>query len=557
MRKYTLSLALILGLSLSLLGQKNNKQAYAKALDIMGSSMAILDRYFVDTIDMERMSRYGIDAMLQSLDPYTEYYSKEDYDKLKMLTTGEYAGIGAIISQRPDSTVLISNPMEGMPAATAGLRAGDIILEVDGKDYRKATSEAVSTALKGSPGSKITILVQRMGEPKPRRFNFHRRKIVVPSIPYYGLTPRGYGYIALSSFTNHAASEVREALLELRNKHQIKGLILDLRGNGGGLMDDAIKIVSLFVPEGSIVVNTKGRADAKLNETFRTKTKPIDTKLPLAILIDGQSASASEIVAGALQDMDRAVILGQKSYGKGLVQSTLQLPHEGTLKLTTAKYYIPSGRCIQRLDYGEARAGRGVKEVADSLKALFHTAGGRPVRDAGGILPDVEVKSDSLPTMIYYLSFNQDVFDWITAYCSKHTSIAQAKDFKISDADYKDFGRMLGEKKFDYDRQSLKALERLKEIAEFEGYLKSSSGLIDSLKKHLEPKLTRDLEALRPEIETFLNTSIIERYYYRRGVIERNLLRDKVVLEADKLLADEPRYKQILSPQATSPQGNK
>ncbi len=332
MRKQFITLLLCLG---SILGaqaqnERANQRAYAKALDVIGSSMSMLNHYFVDTINIDKMSRLGIDAMLQSLDPYTEYYSKEDNDKLKLLTTGEYAGIGAVITQRPDSTVIINEPMEGMPAALAGLKAGDRILEVNGKDYRKSTSDVVSAALKGAPGSAITILVQRLGEAKPRRISFVRKKIVVSPVPYYGLTPRGYGYISLTSFTNSAANEVRSAFLDMKSKHNIKGLILDLRGNGGGLLDEAVKIVSLFVPEGTVVVNTKGRPELKLNETFRTKLKPIDTTLPLVVLINGESASASEIVAGALQDMDRAVIVGRKSFGKGLVQSTLSLPHEGT-----------------------------------------------------------------------------------------------------------------------------------------------------------------------------------------------------------------------------------
>lgn len=549
MKKYIVALGLLFAGGLPLGAQKSaNKQAYAKALDIMGASMAMLDRYFVDTVDMQRLSRQGIDAMLQSLDPYTEYYSKEDNDKLKLLTTGEYGGIGAIISQRPDSTVLINEPMEGMPATQAGLRAGDIILEIDGKDYRKSTSEVVSAALKGAPGTKISILIQRMGEAKPRRIDFVRRKIVVSPVSYYGTTPAGNGYIALTSFTNSAASEVRKAYLELRERHKIKGLVLDLRENGGGLLDEAVKILSMFVPEGTVVVSTKGRADAKLNESYRTKTKPIDTEMPLVVLIDGRSASSSEIVAGALQDLDRAVVIGQKSYGKGLVQSTLQLPHDGTLKLTTAKYYIPSGRCIQRLDYHEAREGRGVQETPDSLRALFHTSKGRPVRDAGGILPDVEAKRDSLPTMIYYLGYNNDVFDWVTSYTQRHTSIASPKAFRISDADYKDFAQMLESRKFDYDRQSLKMLDKLRELAEFEGHLKRSAALMDSLKVALEPNLHKDLEALRPSVEQYLNTAIISRYYYRRGVIEREIISDKVVQTADEYLGDRQRYNQVLSP---------
>lgn len=544
-----LLLSILLGLCLSfkLSAQKDNKRKYSKALDVIATSMALLDRYFVDSIDMDRISRLGISAMLGGLDPYTEYYSKEDNDKLKLLTTGEYAGIGSIISQRPDSTVLISSPMEGMPAAEAGLRAGDIILEIDGKDYRKSSSELVSTALKGTPGSKITILIQRRGETKPKLFSFHRRKIIVPPIPWYGISPGGYGYIALNSFTNGAASLVRKALVELQEQHQIKGLILDLRGNGGGLIDEAVKIVSLFVPEGSLVVSTRGRADLKLNETFRTKVKPLDQKLPLTILIDGQSASASEIVAGALQDMDRAVVLGSKSFGKGLVQSTLRLPHDGTLKLTTAKYYIPSGRCIQRLDYHEARSGKEAKELPDSLKTIFYTARGREVLDAGGIIPDVTVQADSLPTIIYYLSFNTDVFDWITDYRQKRANIAPAKTFCITDEDYKSFSQMLESKDFNYDQQSLKTLEKLKEVAEFEGHLLRSRSLIDSLQVLLEPNLKRDLETLKPNIRTFINSAIIERYYYRRGVLERNLLSDKVVLEAEKYLSDIELYNNTLN----------
>lgn len=531
-------------------GDRANQRAFAKALDVMGASMSMLSHYFVDTINIDKMSRTGIDAMLQSLDPYTEYYSKEDNEKLKLLTTGEYAGIGAIISQRPDSTVIISEPMEGMPAAMAGLKAGDLILEVNGRDYRKSTSDSVSQALKGAPGSQITVLIQRLGESKPRRISFIRKKIVVSPVPYYGLTPQGYGYISLTSFTNTAASEVRSALLDLKSKYQIKGLVLDLRGNGGGLLGEAVKIVNLFVPEGQVVVSTKGRPELKLNETFRTKLKPVDTALPLVILINGESASASEIVAGALQDMDRAVVVGRKSFGKGLVQSTLSLPHEGTLKLTTAKYYIPSGRCIQKLDYHESRLGREAKETPDSLKALFHTASGRPVRDAGGIVPDVTVQKDSLPTMLYYLSYNPDTFDWVTRYTQQHSSIASARDFTLSDADYQGFSEMLKSKKFDYDRQSIKALDRLKEIAEFEGHLGSSKALIDSLRTALEPNLSKDLASLRPHVQRYLESSIIARYYYRKGVIARDLLTDPIVQEADKILTDEARYQRILKPSA-------
>lgn len=527
----------------------NNQQSYAKAIDIMGASMSLLDRYFVDSVDLERISRAGIDAMLGSLDPYTEYYSKEDNDKLRLITTGEYGGIGSIISQRPDSTVIINDPMEGMPAALAGLKAGDRILEIDGQDFRKSTSELVSSALKGKPGSKISLLVQRINESKPRKFEFVRKKIVVNPVPYYGRTPQGHGYIKLTNFPNTAASEVRRALETLRQGQPLTGLVLDLRDNGGGLMDEAVKIVGLFVPEGTEVLRTKARPEFKQEAVYRTRSKPIALDLPLVILIDGQSASSAEIVAGALQDVDRAVVVGEKSFGKGLIQTTMQLPHEGVLKLTTAKYYIPSGRCIQRIDYREARAGRGPKVLPDSLTQVFHTAAGREVHDAGGILPDIVAKSDSLPTMLYYLSYNEHAFDWITAYTQRHKSIAAPTMFTIGEADYESFGRMLTEKKFDYDRQSAKRLESLKEIARLEGYLERVQPLIDSLEHALKPDLQHDLESLRPHIMRYLNTSIINRYYYRRGVIERELQADPVVDKADELLSTPERYRAVLRPQ--------
>lgn len=556
MKKIILSaLALILSLGVvtaQSLGSKNNtesskrKQSYARALDLMGASLATLDRYFVDSIDIDKISRQGIESMLQSLDPYTEYYSKQDQDKLRLITTGEYGGIGAIISQRPDSTVIINDPMEGMPAAVAGLKAGDIILEIDGKSYRPSTSEKVSAALKGAPGSKISVLIERKGHPKPLRIEFVRRKIVVNPVSYAGIAPNGYGYIALSNFPNSAEREVRTALEGLL-KQGIPGLILDLRGNGGGLLDEAIKIVNLFVPEGRVVVTTKARPELKQDVVYRTKVKPLAEQLPLVVLINSESASSAEIVAGALQDMDRAVVIGRKSFGKGLVQSTMQLPHEGILKLTTAKYYIPSGRCIQRIDYERSRRGGQAQATPDSLAKIFYTQAGRPVRDAGGIMPDLEVKADSLPTMLYYLNYNNDVYDWVTDYTLRHKRIASPTAFKLSEDEFASFARMLEIKKFDYDRQSAKALEHLKAIAEIEGYMGKAGGLIDSLTQVLKPDLKHDLEHLRPQIVDLLEGMIVHRYYYRRGAIERELLTDKVVAEAVRILSDRTRYTAMLA----------
>lgn len=527
--------------------KKDNKFGYVQAVDIFGSSLALLDRHFVDSIDIKRLSRIGLDGMLESLDPYTEYYSSEDTDKLRLLTTGAYGGIGSVISQRPDSTIIINDPMEGMPAAQAGLRAGDVILEVDGQDFRKSTSEKVSAALKGTPGSKITLLIQRPGESKPRRIEFRRQKIQVSPVPYYGVIGKDMGYISLTGFPNTAAAEVKKAFLDLKSKHQLRGLILDLRDNGGGLIDEAIKIVNFFVPAGEEVVTTRGRNARRQEVVYRTTDKPLDTQIPIAVLINGQSASASEIVSGALQDLDRAVVMGVKSYGKGLVQTTMQLPYDGTIKLTTAKYYIPSGRCIQRINYQSLREGKGATILPDSLTKVFHTRAGREVRDAGGILPDIALTNDSLPTMVYYLRVNNDAFDWITDYVRSHRAIASPRDFKLTDADYTSFSNHMIEKKFDYDRQSGKELKKLEDLAKFEGYYNKSREAFEALKKLLVPDLKHDLEEHRPFIEQYLTGAILTRYYYNRGALERSVAEDKMVRAAEELLADPARYTKVLS----------
>ncbi len=550
--KYIIVCLLSLGMSYQALAQQpspeQNQKDFAKALDLMGASMSMLNRYFVDSVNIKEISEYGLNSMLQSLDPYTEFYSKEDNERLSLMTTGEYGGIGAIITQRPDSSVLINEPMEGMPAALAGLRAGDRILEVDGKSYRKSTSEAVTKVLKGKPNSKLTLLIERMGQKKPLKISFKRKKVHLNAVPYFGTTPDGFGYIALSSFTSSAAKEVKQALETLIKEQQIKGLVLDLRNNGGGLLNEAVKIVSYFVPKGSLVVSTKARPELKKNTIQRTAHKPIAPNLPLVVLVNGSSASASEIVSGSLQDLDRAVIIGQKTFGKGLVQTTLRLPHKAILKLTTAKYYIPSGRCIQKIDYRNRKNGRGGHIIPDSLAKTFYTAVGRPVKDNGGITPDIVLKKDSLPTMLYYLNFEPKVFDWVTKYSYKHKAIKSPKEFNLSDADYQAFGAMLKKEKFNYDRQSSKVLKGLIEVAKLEGYYPKNKALFDSLQVALTPNLDHDLQALKQDIKKLLESKILKRYYYKRGAIERELLSDKFVKEADKLLASPLKMKALLSP---------
>lgn len=526
---------------------KANQFNYLQGVELMGAVMGNLAHNYVDTVSIQRLSRIGIDAMLSGLDPYTEFFSREQNDEFKLMTKGEYAGIGSIISQRPDSTVIINSPMEGQPAANAGLKAGDIILEIDGKDYRKATSPVVSVALKGIPGTTIAIKVHRPGEKGDRVFKFKRAKIKVNPVTYYTALPNKVGYIYFSTFsTDNAAEKFEAAFRDLKDNHGITSLIIDLRNNGGGLVSEAVKIINLFVPKGEEVLSIKGREEMNATQKYYTEKEPLDSKIPLTVLINSSSASASEIVAGALQDLDRAVVLGTKSYGKGLVQRTVELPYGSMLKLTTGHYYIPSGRCIQKIDYSKLRAGQ-LAVVPDSLTRNFTTAGGREVHDAGGILPDIEVAQDSLPTMLFYMDINPDVFDYVTRYANSHKTIASPEEFSITDADYADFEKYLKEKKFDYDRQSGKVLEQLEKVASAEGYKDRVQGTLDELKKQLTPDLARDMKTFKKEVTTFLNNEIVSRFYYEKGKVRVMLKEDKVVKKAQEVLLDPAAYKKILT----------
>lgn len=527
-----------------------NKQEYHKGMSVISSSLNLLNRYFVDSIDMKKTIRYGINSMLESLDPYTEYFSEEDAEKLKLITTGEYGGIGAVIAQTPDSIVYVNEIMEGMPADKAGVKAGDVILKVDSTDFKKATSADVTEKLKGDPGTSLSILIKRYGETKPRTINLKRQKVIIGPVPYYGVLKNNVGYISLISFTQSAGKQVEAALKELMKK-QVSGIVLDLRNNGGGLIDQAVEIVSLFVPEGSKVVYTKGREQ---NETssFVTTDKPIAENIPLVVLINQASASSSEIVSGALQDLDRAVIVGEKSFGKGLVQTTMRLPYDGILKLTTSKYYIPSGRCIQKINYHDVREGKGENILPDSLTKVFYTKAGREVHDAGGIMPDIEIKRDSVATMILYLSTNKDVFDWITKYYYEHKSIDAPKNFGITDKDYESFCSMAKSKNIDYDRASGKMLDKLIEVAKIEGYYEKNKSLFEQMKTKLTPTLQEDLVNLKSQIVDFINKSIITRYYYSKGNMERSVDDDNVIQKASSIILDNAEYKSILSPKKKS-----
>jgi carboxyl-terminal processing protease len=528
----------------------DNRFEVSKQLDIFNTLVKEVEMFYVDTVDIKKTIRRGIDAMLKDLDPYTEYIPEDEMEQFKFLTTGEYGGIGAYIRYREGGTV-ITEPFEGMPAAEAGLKAGDMIVAVDTVDATGLSSDKVSELLKGVPNTNMTVKVQRPGEKNVRSFNVVRKRVIVDQVTHYGVYNDNTGYIYLKSFTDKSAQEVKTAFEEMKKNHRIESLILDLRDNGGGILEGAVQIVNLFVPKGKEVLTLRGKV-SRWDRTYRTYNEPIDTVMPIAVLINGASASASEIVSGALQDMDRAVLVGQRSFGKGIVQSTRDLPYDGKLKVTTNKYYIPSGRCIQQLDYSHRNRNPdgGVAAIPDSLTSVFYTENSRPVRDGGGIRPDFEIEEEKMPAMLYYLYADKDyiLFDYVTDWVSKHKTIPPAEEFIYTDDNYESFKQYMTEKNFVYDRQSGKALEALKEVAEFEGFTGEDSTLFIALEEKLKPNLERDLERYKKDIKVLIASEIVKRYYYQRGEIKYSLREDDTFQKALEVLKDSDLYNKTLTP---------
>ena len=504
--------------------------------------------FVVDTIDPNKTIREGIDNMLYSLDPYTVYYPENDQDELEMMVKGSYGGIGSLIRYNPKlQYTVIAEPYEGMPAAESGLKAGDILLEIDGKDLKNNLD--VSTLLRGQVGTNFKLKIQRPGVKEPLEFTIVRRSIQMPTIPYYGIMEGQVGYINLSSFSGTPSKDFKNAFLDLK-KQGATSLVIDLRNNGGGLLDQAVEIVNFFVPRGKTIVTTKGKIKQASN-TYKTLREPLDTDIPIAVLVNSGTASSSEILSGSLQDLDRAVIVGNRTYGKGLVQVPRSLPYGGNLKITTSKYYIPSGRCVQAIDYAHRNEDGSVARIPDSLTTVFHTAAGREVRDGGGVSPDIEVKQERLPNILYYLVRDNLIFDYATDYCLKHPVIASAEKFELTDADYTDFKNKVKGADFKYDQQSEKILKTLKEAAEFEGYMKEASDEFKALENKLTHNLDRDLDYFSKDIKKMIAEEIIKRYYYQRGAIIQQLKGDNELDEAVKILTDPERYQQILSVTAT------
>ena len=527
--------------------QKDNRFEVSKNLDVFNALVKEMEMFYVDSVDVEKTVRRGIDAMLGGLDPYTEYIPEQEMETLKMMTTGEYGGIGSYIRQRNNNGgVMIAEPNEGMPAALAGLKAGDLILAVDTVDVSHATNDKVSELLKGVPNTKVVLTIQRPGEKKPRKVEIIRKQIQVKQVTYYGVRNDSVGYIYLKGFTDKSAAEVKEAFEDLKKNHSIKSLVLDLRNNGGGVLEGAVQIVGMFVPKGSEVISTKGKIK-QWDRTYRTSTEPIDTVMPLAVLINGASASAAEIVSGALQDLDRAVLIGQRSFGKGLVQSTRDLPFDGKLKVTMSKYYIPSGRCIQQIDYTHRKEDGSVAAIPDSLTSVFYTSKGRPVRDGGGVRPEFEVKEPKMPTLMYYLATDTAFFDFVTNWAMQHKQIAPVESFEVTDEDFEALKAYAKEKNFTYDRQSEKVLKNLKEVAEFEGYMEGDTTLFAALEAKLTPDLNKDFDRFKDQIKKLLASEIVKRYYYQSGELIQNLKEDEVLEKALEVLANPDLYSKTLS----------
>lgn len=516
----------------------------SKNLEIFTELYKELNIYYVDDTQPGKLMKTGIDAMLNSLDPYTQYIPESDMEDYRFMTTGQYGGIGALI-KRSNDRVYVSDPYEGYPAMKAGIWAGDEILEVDGRKIAGMETDEVSKLLKGQAGSVVKVITQRQGM-EPVTHSLTREEIKIPDVPYKGMIDpvNKVGYIKLNSFTQTAGQEVRTALKELKEQGATK-MVLDLRGNGGGLLREAVNIVNLFVPKNELVVETRGKIP-EWDKTYKTLSEPMDASIPLVVLVDGQSASASEIVSGALQDLDRAVVVGERTYGKGLVQQTRDLYYNSKLKVTVAKYYIPSGRCIQKLDYSHRDSTGKVEEVKEEAIAEFKTRNGRPVYDGRGILPDVEVMDPELAKVVGGLYSKDLFFDFATNYRLKNPEIGPAEDFKISDALYQEFVDFVKDKKFDYDTETMDAFKKLEEVAKKERYYDHAKAQIEALHAELAPDRTEELTRFRTDIEEVLRNEIVGRYYYQTGRAKAALVTDPAVKSAVDVL-NGAKYNEVLT----------
>lgn len=535
----------MLAVSLPAIAQEQKEFRINKNLTIYNDVMRQLDLNYVDTLNYDQLVKMSIDAMLSKLDPYTVYLPEDKTEDLQFMTTGAYGGIGAVISQRNGKSY-ITDPYEGMPAQRNDVRAGDIILEIDGKTTKGRTLNEVSNMLRGKPHDKIRLKLERYGEKKPIIKEFERETIQINPSSYAGIVSDGIGYVQLNEFTDKAATEFKAAVNRMVKSDSIRALIIDLRDNGGGIIDEAIKIVGYFVPKGTEVVSTKGKL-ASTERVYKTTTEPIYPDMKLAVLINRASASASEIVAGAMQDLDRAVLIGERTFGKGLVQNIRPISYDGHLKITTAKYYIPSGRCIQAIDYSHRNEDGSVGRVPDSLTHVFHTKSGRIVRDGGGISPDIDIKPKEGINITYYIYIQNMHFDFATKYVAEHPTIATPDKFSISKEDYKAFEDFLKEKDFHYTTETEKFYEQLLDLASYEGLDSIARPEFEALKQKLTPDISQALVTYKDDITDLLNMEIIKRYYFQKGEVQYSLRHDKELQKAKEILNDDTQLNELLS----------
>lgn len=553
MRRHLTLVLLLLGLALSASAQKNKDHHFevGKHLDIFNQVYKNLELLYVDTLNPKETIGTGINAMLRSLDPYTEYYAQDETKNLRMMLTGKYAGIGALIRKHQKlDRVVIDEPYANMPAAEAGLKKGDVIISIDDSLMKDKEVGYVSERLRGEPGTSFLLKVMRPSTGKLMSFKITRRNIKLPELPYYGIREGDVGYINLNSFTEGCAKDMRLALIDLK-KQGATSLVLDLRGNGGGSEQEAVDILNLWLPKGITVVENRGKV-RQANKEYKTRVEPLDTVMPLVVLVNGETASASEITSGAIQDLDRGIVLGTRTYGKGLVQIPIDLPYNTNMKVTTSKYYIPSGRCIQAINYKKGSGGYR-EHIPDSLTNVFYTRNGREVRDGGGIMPDVEMKNDTIPNIAFYLSASgQDstevMFDYVVDYISKHPTIAPAAEFHLSDADWQTFRELVIKSGFTYDPVSKKQLAELVKTAKFEGYYDDAKTAFEELEKKLNHDVAFALDRHEQVIRQIVEQEIIAAYYYQSGAIEAGLGYDKQLKEAIRLLKSPEEYKKVLAP---------
>ncbi|MDD4148782.1 MAG: S41 family peptidase [Bacteroidales bacterium] len=528
---------------------KTNDDSFetVKNLDIFYSVYKELNLYYVDPIIPGDIIKTGIDAMLKSLDPYTVYIPESKIEDIKFMTTGQYGGIGAVIRKRGEYTI-IYQPYEDSPAAVAGIEAGDIILDIDGRSVKNMSSEEVSELLRGEPDTKVMLNVERLGKDKPVEIEVVRKEIKRNSVPYYGIIGDNTGYIALSSFTNTASSEVKDAFVKLKKENDIKSLVLDLRGNPGGLLIEAVKICNLFVKKGELIVSTRGKV-AQWDKEYKASSEPLDTEIKLVVIVNRSSASASEIVAGCIQDLDRGVVVGQRTFGKGLVQTTRDLSYNGILKVTTAKYYIPSGRCIQALDYAHRNDDGSVGAIPDSIMSEFSTKNGRKVFDGGGVKPDVEIEIEKLSMITSSLIVKDIIFDFANYYKFKNADIAPTESYVFTDSDFEKFMEFIKDKDFDYQTKTEETLKQLIESSKEEKYYAVAEAEFETLTNKFAHDKDKDLRLFKEEIKEVLSQEIIVKYYYEKGGIIYGVKNDPEIKNAISILNDQQKYNGILKPQ--------